>query len=297
MASPVCKPNDTDQAAGLRLAARRATGHDGKTVVCLAVASGKGGVGKTFLSVNLALAFRQFNRRVLLVDADLGLANTDIVLGVNPKYTLQDALFQGYELADVVVHTPYGIDLLAASSGGREMVALGETRMGLFIDELLRFATQYDVLILDCAAGIGNSVTAFLAAAPLSLIVTTTQPTSIMDVYALIKVIRQENLGVDIALVPNMVADHAQAQRVLQRLTAAAETYLSTQLEVLPPIPFSDAVSRALYARRPLLAYEPDDAAARQVVLLARSILQKQKAATTLANLDIKGLIDGVLKG
>jgi flagellar biosynthesis protein FlhG len=169
--------------------------------------------------------------------------------------------------------------------------------MGLFIDELLRFATRYDVLVLDCAAGIGNSVTAFLAAAPLSLIVTTTQPTSIMDVYALIKVIRQENLGGEIALVPNMIGDAAQAQKALQRLVTAAKTYLATRLEVLAPIPFSDAVPRAVYARRPLLVAEPEDAAARQVSLLARGILQKRKASTVLENLDIRGLLDGMLKG
>jgi flagellar biosynthesis protein FlhG len=289
-----------DQAAGLRrtgvptAAGRR----EQQRITCLAVASGKGGVGKTFVAVNLALAFSQLRRKVLLVDADLGLANSDIALGVTPQHTLEEALFQGLDLREVVSPTAYpGVDLLAASSGTRQMVNLGEARVSSFIKELLRFAGGYEVLIFDCAAGIGNLVTAFVTAAPQTLVVANPYPTSIVDVYALIKVIHQEALDTEVSVVMNMVDDEEYAGRVMERLQAVVKNYLDINVQAIGNIPYSEGVAASLQRRKPLLAVAPDDPAARQLQLLARSILQKHAGAVELAKLNVPRLLQAMLKG
>jgi flagellar biosynthesis protein FlhG len=260
------------------------------------VASGKGGVGKTLISVNLALAFQRLGKRVLLVDADLGLANADIVLGVHPEHTLEDALFRGLELEQVVADSPYGVHLLAASSGARHMLALGEPRMRMFIDQLVEFAGRYDVLLFDCAAGINASVTAFIAAAPQTLLVATPQPTSLMDVYALMKVMHQGHLADRAGIVFNMLDDADRADHILQRLQDLSDTYLGLRLEYLGTVPRSDAVGRAIHARQPLLAYAEDDPASRRIADIAKAVLRRQTGSVRLGNLDARGLVRGILE-
>ena len=290
-----------DQAASLRLRveqspSRLASLQSKKAVCCISVASGKGGVGKTFVSSSLALAFASLNKRVLLVDADLGLANADIVLGVHTEMSIQDAVFKGIPLREVVTRTPYGLDLLAASSGAKEMVSLGDARMSMFIRDLVSFASEYDVLILDCAAGIDSSVTSFIAAAPQTLIVATSQPTSVMDVYALIKIIHQDNLSGNVGLVMNMVDSDEQGRKVSEALSHVTERYLSKPLDLMGIIPSSPNVSRALQTRKPFLVSFPDDPAAERVRGMAKSILQRQSAATRASSLDGAKLLNGLMR-
>ena len=142
--------NQLDQAASLRQTRAQTTSLQGKSRVrCLAVSSGKGGVGKTFISVNLALSLKKQGKRVLIVDADLGLANADIVLGMTPEYTMQDAIFHGRPLREVICHAPYGVDLVAASAGSKEMVTLGDARLQNMLQDLLTLASDYDFILFD----------------------------------------------------------------------------------------------------------------------------------------------------
>jgi len=244
-----------DQAASLRQAANaEAFGVKAKqSMCCLAVASGKGGVGKTFVSVNLSITFARLGKKVLLVDADLGLANADIVLGVNTQFSMQDAIFRGKDMREIVLHTPYGVDLISASSGSKEMISLGSARMGMFIADLLAFAAEYDVILFDCAAGIDSNVTSFIAAAPQSLIVTTPQPTALMDVYALTKIIYQNDLCRNLGLVVNMVEQDRQGEQVAETLNAVMQRYLSGKIDLLGILPTTSEVDRALKKRMPLV--------------------------------------------
>jgi len=291
----------SDQAAGLR---RYSTnkGNAGsipgkKAVCCLAVASGKGGVGKTFVSVNLAVALQRLGKQVLMVDADLGLANADIVFGVTPKYTLQDALFMGRSFDEVVCKTPYGVHLLGASSGTKEMVSMGAARISMLINELLRFANNYDVLLFDCAAGIDQNVTAFLSAAPQAIIVATPQATSIMDAYALLKIIHQDKLTEQVGLIVNMSKQESQGQKVLETLTRVAHNYLSNcNVDLLGIVPQSAAVSQALQKRRPLLDFDEDDPAAVRIKEIAKSILQKRRGNTQLGEQQAAKLLNSLMK-
>lgn len=288
---------ENDQASSLRNAVReRQAGLSRKSVRCFAVASGKGGVGKTFLCVNLAVALGQLGRKVLIIDADLGLANADLVLGVSPEFSLQDAVFKNKSFEEIVAKTPYNVDLLAASSGAREMVSMGQARLKMLIDDLIGFASNYDVLIFDCAAGIDSNVTSFLAAVPQTLLVATPQPASIMDAYALTKVVHQENLSKHLSLVVNMAASDQEGERVRNILNRVSESYLSRKLELLGVIPESRGAIKAIYSRKPLVVVAPDDPAARRLLDIAKKIIVSRDAETKLGDLDSQRLVNGLMK-
>jgi flagellar biosynthesis protein FlhG len=248
-----------NQADGLRNAARSAKGHlkNKKALRCIAIASGKGGVGKTFVSVNTALALASLGNKVLLIDADLGLANVDILMGKNPEMTLQDAIFHGKAISDIVCKTDYGVDFLPASSGDREMLNIGAARLNNIVHELLSFAANYDILLFDCGAGINKSVTSFIAAAPQTLIIMTMEPTSIMDAYALMKIARQDKLSENINIVLNMVRSDEQGQKVFKNLTKISQNYLCSPVNLLGIIPYSPLVHKAVLNRQPLYAMDP----------------------------------------
>ncbi len=273
--------NSNDQAASLRNNSQG--GSFGikpkKSMCCIAVASGKGGVGKTFVTVNLAVTFARLGRKVLLVDADLGLANADIVLGVHTEFSMQDAIFKGKPLSEIVMHTKYGIDLISASSGSKEMMSLGSARMQMFINDLLAFASEYEVILFDCAAGIDSNVTSFLSAAPQSLIVTTPQPTAMMDVYALTKIIYQNGLSSNLNLLVNMTDNDRQGDAVAQTLNSVMQRYLSGRIDLVGCLPSTDLVNNALKRRMPFVALWEREIISVRFKQIATALLNRHEAS------------------
>ena len=242
---------------------------------CIAVGSGKGGVGKTMVSIGLACALSRWNYNVLIIDADLGLANVDLQIGVEPVYTLQDVVFGSCPVEEAVVATPYGPDLLASSSGAPEMVNMGGARRDLLVNELMRFAGKYDFLIIDGAAGIGQSIISFFSAAPEVAVVVANEPTSIMDAYSLIKVLRQNPQPPALRLVLNMVRTLSEGEQLAARLNLITRKFLGIELPVAGVVPYDFAVGNAIRARKPISAYAPGSAPARCLEDVARFFVKQ----------------------
>ena len=282
-----------DQAEGLRSQSQANKANSTKSLRCFAIASGKGGVGKTFFSVNMSIAMAKMGERVLLVDADLGLANVDIVLGVNPEYTINDVIFHGKTLKDAVQKSSYGVDFLAASSGEKNMINLGPARLQKFVTELMAFASEYDTIIFDCGAGINKSVTSFISAAPQAIIMITIEPTSIMDAYSLIKIARKENLTEDISVVLNMVRADEQGKAVFNNLTKVSESFLSSPIKLLGIIPYSEDIHKAVIHRKPIISSNPDSIIYRKVMEIAQKISSHKKVRAD--QIDGAALVEGLL--
>lgn len=264
----------SDQAADLREgAAARPPVSVSRRLRCIAVGGGKGGVGKTVVSVGLAMWLARMKYKVLIMDGDLGLANVDIQIGINPKLTMQDVVFGNCSIRDAVVHIENGPDVLAASSGAPEMVDMGNARRELFVEELVTFASEYDYLIIDVAAGIGKGITTFLSAAPEVLTVVANEPTSMMDAYSLIKVLRKNPEPPAIKLVVNMVRSFAEGEMLASRLNKIIQRFLGDEMPLAGVILYDRLVGDSIRARRSIVDYAPASQAAQCIQDLAKYVV------------------------
>lgn len=223
----------------------------------VAIASGKGGVGKTNIAVNLALALSQRGKRVLLMDADLGLANVDIVLGLTSQKTLHDVVAGTERLADVLVNVNERFQVLPASSGVLEMERLTQEQRVSLAHELHSLAAPYDVLLIDTGAGMTENVMFFTRMADDVLLVTTPEPTAITDTYAMIKVLRTRHDVHSIALLVNLVATAAQGAEVHQTLNRVLQQFFGISLTYAGFLFRDGAMQQAVRERRPVIVSRP----------------------------------------
>jgi flagellar biosynthesis protein FlhG len=215
-----------DQAEKLRLMVRNAR----KSARVLAITSGKGGVGKTNVAANLAICLMAAGKSVILIDADLGLANLDIVLNVRARHTLAQVVSGQRSISEVIQKGPGGIQLICGASGLAEMADLTEFQRQRVVQELSTLEHQADVIVIDTGAGISPGVLCFCEAADHTLVVTTPEPTSITDAYAMIKRLNRGHSGSKISLLVNMAQSRTEARKVYQRLNDAAKKFLSVVL-------------------------------------------------------------------
>lgn len=238
----------------------------------IAVASGKGGVGKTNLAVNLAVAFAQRGRRAVLLDADLGLGNADVICGLSPRRNLVHRLSGDADLADITLDAPAGFRLVPGASGVASMADLPPHRRDDLLRDLAVLESDCDLLILDCGAGIGRSVLMFLAASESAMIVTTPEPTAITDAYALIKCLRADpapTAGPSISLVVNQARDLAEASSVHARIEQVCSRFLGFSPALAGGVRLDPAVPSAVRDRTPLLLHAPRCRASEDVRVIA----------------------------
>ncbi len=243
----------------------------------VAVTSGKGGAGKTSISANLAAALATEGRRVLLVDADLGLANLDIILGVEPKVTIADVLNGKATIDEVLLPTKNGLTLLPATSGFHQLTNLDDGQKASLFAALESIEPRFDVVLLDCAAGIGSDVQLFGAVADEVLVVATADPTSLADAYALMKVLHTESQRRSYRLVASQVSSDRQARSVFGVLSKVTDQYLDLEIDFIGHIPTDDAWRRAVLERRLAFETNPSSPASLQTSKLAERILRLER--------------------
>ena len=266
-----------DQAEQLRKASELRQERSLGRLRCIAVGSGKGGVGKTMVSVSIGSHLVRMDNRVLLLDADLGLANVDLQMGLNPSLTMQDVLFGDKRLDDVVLSTDIGLDVLSSSSGSSEMVDMGDARRKLFVDELVRFASGYDYLIIDAGAGIGREVITFMCASPEVVVVVANEPTSVMDAYSLIKILHSQAEPPSMMLVINLVRSLAEGDELAERLNAITKRFLGLSLPVAGTVLYDDIIGDAIRAQSPLIKYAAKSAPSQCLKEVAKFIVAQDK--------------------
>ena len=240
----------------------------------IAVTSGKGGVGKTNVSVNLALAMGGKGKRVLLFDADMGLANVDVMLGLMPSYNLLNVLNGQKSLHEILIEGPEGIRIIASGSGGvQELADLSEAQRTRFLDALLDLRNDSDVILIDTGAGLHRNVLTFALAADEVLVVTTPEPTALMDAYGMIKILFREKRNPVIRVVVNMAAGQGEADEAGKKLVILSKRFLDLDVDYRGFIPRDMGMVRAVKEQKPILLSSPMSPAALQLSKLADSFL------------------------
>ncbi|GGO85025.1 site-determining protein [Marinobacterium nitratireducens] len=222
-------------------------------VKVVAVTGGKGGVGKTNVSVNLSLALGEMGRRVVLLDADLGLANVDVLLGLRPRQTIADVLAGSCGLAEVMLDAGENVRIVPASSGTQEMTALGVHEHAELIHAFSDIGDDVDVLVIDTAAGISESVVSFLRASQEVLVVVCDEPTSITDAYALIKLLNRDYRVSRFRVLANMVRSEAEGRNMFNKLLTVTDRFLDVTLQYVGSIPYDESVRKAVQRQAAVL--------------------------------------------
>lgn len=251
------------------------------------VTSGKGGVGKTNIAVNLACQLTAMDKRVLLLDADLGLANVDVILGIAPTLNLSHLFHEGMSVDKIIYRTEHGFPILPAASGVSEMLSLSTGQKLDLLEAMEGLEENLDFLIVDTGAGINDNVLYFNLAAQERLVVLTPEPTSLTDAYALIKVLRN-NHGVDrFKILVNMATDAKAAREVFMRLYAASDRFLEgVSLDLAGWLPLDPHVRQAVIRQVPFSVLFPDAPASGQL----------KEAARTIARWPAANRLDGNIK-
>lgn len=240
-----------DQAAGLRRIANP------KPVQVIAVSSGKGGVGKTNVSVNMGIAMAATGKKVLIMDADLGLANVDIMLGLRPIYNLSHVLSGERTLEEVIVEGPAGVKIIPASSGIKAMAELSPMENAGVIRAFSEISNDVDVLIIDTAAGISDSVVAFAQASQEIIVVVCDEPASLTDAYALIKVLNLDYRVQKFRILANMTHSAQEAKDLFNKLLTVTDRYLDATLINMGSIPYDDYLRKAIKKQKSVVEAYP----------------------------------------
>ncbi|MDM7860110.1 MinD/ParA family protein [Alteromonas sp. ASW11-36] len=252
-----------DQASGLRRMKQP------RLIKVIAVTGGKGGVGKTNITLNTAVAMAKQGQRVLVLDADLGLANVDVMLGLRVDKNLSHVLSGECTLDEVLVTGPHGIKIAPATSGSQSMTELTPTQHAGLIRAFSELKTPIDVLIVDTAAGISDMVLSFSRAAQDILVVVCDEPTSLTDAYALIKILNREHGVFKFKVVANMVRNVREGQELFNKLSKVTGRFLDVALELVATVPFDENIRKAVRKQTPIVDAFPGSPAAVAISELA----------------------------
>lgn len=266
----------------------------------LSVTSGKGGVGKTSIVVNMAILLAAKGNKVLVLDADLGLANIDVMLGLTPKHNIKHVLEGQCHLEDILIEGPQGIQIIPASSGIQELVDLSHEQQLCLMNSLDYFEQDIDYMLIDTGAGISKNVMYFNTAAQRIIVVVTAEPTSITDAYALIKVLRKRYGIKRFDLIVNNVSSKVEGDQVARKLTMVCERFLGdVVLDTLGSIPSDAGITECIKGQKAFVGVNPSGEASKRLERIVRH-LEREKDTHSNGNIQFflkRMLINQVSRG
>lgn len=230
----------------------------------ITVTSGKGGVGKSNTTVNLALQLAKLGKKVVILDADLGLANIELLMGIAPKYSLADVMNGSKSLEQILTQGPLGIQFISGGSGVKELVKVSDAQLNFFIQNLAKLDHIADIILVDTGAGLSNSVMSFVKAVDEVIIVTTPEPTAITDAYSLIKVLKNDVTTLpQINVIINRVDDDKEGTEIFDKLYKVSSKFLKIELRNLGYVPFDSFLVKAVKRQEPVTLLYPKAASSK----------------------------------
>lgn len=273
-----------DQAAGLRKRAKQKFRGEGskeglashKTrIIC--IASGKGGVGKSNITLNLGLALQDMEEKVLLIDGDMGMANLDILLGLTPRYNLGHIIKGECSYEEALMYGPDNLSILPGTSGAEDFVNISYEEVIRLLECSSQMEADYDIIIIDIGAGAHESVINFIGAADEALIVVTPEPTSIMDAYSLIKILADNHLHMKLGLLLNQVENNREADKIADRIKTAVGKYLELDLDLRGIIPYDNHIKKSVKKQRAVIEMYPNSRAGQAILKTASSLIDRKQ--------------------
>jgi len=263
-----------------------------KSAKVITVTSGKGGVGKTNITINLAIALSEMGYRVTILDADFGLANIDVLFGLIPKYTLVDVIHNNKNILEVLSEGPRNIKFISGGSGVEELVKLDRNQIEKFVSNIGLLDKISDIILIDTGAGLSDSVMSFVMAADEVLLVTTPEPTSITDAYALIKMVSNRNKEKVIRVIVNKAENFNEANDILNKLSLVAERFLDIKLYPLGYVIQDELVIKAVKLQQPFSLSFPKSQASRLVREISRKLMDTKVEKSDNASTGIRGFVN-----
>ncbi len=239
----------------------------------IAITSGKGGIGKSSFVLNVGISLAKMEFRVLLVDGDLGLANLDILMGIMPQKSLEDAILDRAELKDIILPTDYKIKLLPASSGLVDMADLPEERIFRLVGDLIEVSKDMDFILVDTTSGMASNLISFLIAVPEVIVGINPEPTSLTETYGLIKTLKSNVYGGKISVFSSMVDDYAAGHALFKKISSASQRFLDTQIEYVGPVCNDERLHMAIAEQVPVVVRFPTSDIARCYRVIATTLL------------------------
>lgn len=242
----------------------------------ITVTSGKGGVGKSSISVNLAIQLSRLGKKVVIFDADFGLANIEIMLGIRPQYNLADLMFRGKSLQDIITEGPDKIGFISGGSGIQELTRLTRDQIIYLTQKLFQLDKLADIIIIDTGAGIADSVLEFVAASSEVILVATPEPTSITDAYALLKTLNRKSefsvSNTNISMLANRITSEEDGKELYEKLRVVTDKFLQIPLTYLGGVPQDNNVSKAVIQQKPVTQMYPNSEASKALIRIAEKI-------------------------
>ncbi|MCA0754053.1 MinD/ParA family protein [Paenibacillus sp. N4] len=285
-----------DQAEALRhLMKQKELHEEGRTTRIVTVTSGKGGVGKSNFSLNFALTLQRMGQKVLVFDADIGMANIDVLMGITSPYNLYHLLKQERTIWEIVQEGPEGLHFIAGGSGFKDLLDLSSEQLNGFEREIGKLHGVYDIILFDTGAGLSKETVKFITAAQETIVVTTPEPTSITDAYALIKMVKGMNHDVRFKLIVNRAADPREGKQTADKISLVAERFLQSKLPSLGILPDDPFVSKAVKRQIPFSVAYPGSEASVALERIAKQFLDlPQTQPQTLGG--VKGFLNKMFR-